>query len=57
MGEMAAQIPVKDNPELNEQAFNMELFQQLKEEELEKMKREVGEEAFTNGRFKEAIKL
>jgi malate synthase len=29
----------------------------VKVEELEKMKREVGEEAFTNGRFKEATEL
>jgi malate synthase len=35
----------------------VELFQQLKEEELEKIKREVGEEAFANGRFKEATEL
>ncbi|WP_027409004.1 malate synthase A [Anoxybacteroides tepidamans] len=34
-----------------------ELFQQLKKEELEKIKEEVGEEAFQNGRFREAVQL
>lgn len=35
----------------------VELYQQLKEEEIEKIKQQVGEEAFENGRFAEAVEL
>ncbi|MHC0038314.1 malate synthase A [Pseudoneobacillus sp. C159] len=35
----------------------MEMYQQIKDEELEKIKLEMGETAFENGRFDEAIKL
>ncbi|WP_042357545.1 malate synthase A [Bacillus rubiinfantis] len=34
-----------------------EMYQELKAEELEKIKLEIGEEAYTNGRFAEAVKL
>ena len=35
----------------------VEMYQQLKEEELEKIKQEVGEETFEKGRFEQAVKL
>jgi len=37
--------------------FNQEMYQQLKKEELEKIKDLVGESNFTNGKFKLAIEL
>ncbi|MBA4538252.1 malate synthase A [Bacillus aquiflavi] len=37
--------------------INVEMYEQFKEEEIEKMKQEFGEEAFAKGRFEEAIQL